>query len=367
MELLRRIGISGLVVCVIFCVLWSNAAMGKQVEMTVTGNPTIKMRADEINAIVKTSVYKAKGNVTIIRGEETLRADEVRFVTQGKLAELNGNVVLKSPDFRATCDRLVANFEFNIGKIYNGKVFFPENNYYLSGDEIERTGPDTFVVIEGRATSCDGPDPAWSITGRNIEVEREGFATAWGASFQTKYMPLVYVPWMTMPVMTRRQSGLLIPGLNQSSRDGFTYSQPFFWAISDSKDATLYLTWMENRGFEPGLEYRFNDWGGTAILQASYLHDNDPPTIDYPLPEGSKAQVDRYWFRGMANFETQSGTEIKMDLDYPSDPKYLDEFKNSHFGYNRSSDLFQDEFGRDPGRTPGSFAEKHSAGFPVDQ
>ena len=42
-----------------------------------------------------------------------------------------------------------------------------------------------------------------------------------------------------------------------SNRDGFQYNQPFFWAISESSDATLFVHYMARRGFKHGVEYRY--------------------------------------------------------------------------------------------------------------
>ena len=321
--------------------------LADQVEITVEGDPPWKLFADEINAYTEDNIYLAKGNVRIIRGEETVRADQARVQAGSQTAELQGNVVMTTKDFKIMCDRVAVNYEYNIGKIYDGKIFFPANNYYVSGDEIERTGPDTFMVTRGQATSCDGPNPAWSITGSNISIKREGYATVRNTTFSTSVMPVFYMPWLALPLRTKRQSGLLMPGASNSSRDGFTFTQPYYWAVSDSKDLTFYLTYMGIRGLEPTVEFRYNDWGGKGTFRATYLHDQDPPTIDYPKPDGPKVQEDRYWIRGMSDGATEYGLSWKFDLDIVSDPEYLDEFERSITGYQSTRDQLLSEFGRE--------------------
>ncbi|MEW6265205.1 MAG: LPS assembly protein LptD [Thermodesulfobacteriota bacterium] len=335
-------------VCLLVAVAFvSKTALAQPVEIIIAGEPPWKIQADEIATEKKDQVYLARGHVRMSRGDEFIQGDQARYHADTKMAEIRGRVVMSAADFKITCQRLVINVELNIGKIYDGTVFFPANHYYISGDEIERTGPDTFLVIHGRATTCDGPAPAWALTGENITVEKEGYATARHATFETRLFPLLYFPWLKVPVKAQRQSGLLVPGLSNSTRDGFVFSQPFYWAVNDNKDLTLYLTYMTERGLESTLEGRYNDWGGKGTYRLTYLKDNKPPTIYYQNPKRSKVQEDRYWIRGMSDHKTSRGFEVKFDLDYASDPKYLDEFSGSFTGYNATRQQFLNEFGRE--------------------
>ncbi|MCK7511521.1 MAG: hypothetical protein MZV70_50745 [Desulfobacterales bacterium] len=42
-----------------------------------------------------------------------------------------------------------------------------------------------------------------------------------------------------------------------SPRKGHSATQPFYWAIDDRSDATFYLEYMSERGWKPGVEYRY--------------------------------------------------------------------------------------------------------------
>ncbi|MFH1090843.1 MAG: LPS assembly protein LptD [Pseudomonadota bacterium] len=343
----------GLRVVIIACIsalaaAWSTAALAEQASMNIAGPPAWKLVADKITAYRQDDVYLAEGKVTITRGEDVIQGEHVRYHDKTKVAEVRGNVVFTTSDFKVVCERMVVNLEHNLGKFYNGTAYFPANHYYISGDEIEKTGPDTFYLMRGRATSCDGPNPAWTFTGRNITVRREGYATFKHATFSTRYFPILYAPWLSVPVKRQRQSGLLMPAFSDSTRDGFSFTQPYFWAISDSKDMTIYLTHMGSRGLETTVEFRYDDWGGKGTYRLTYLHDQKPPTIDYPEPYGPTAKEDRYWLRGMSNLETKSGFNVKLDVDLVSDPRYLDEFQGGAVGYNNTRAELFEEFGRVP-------------------
>ena len=224
-------------------------ALAEQAAMTVSGDPPWTMTADRITGDQSNDVFLAEGRVKITRGREVIQADRVRFHDETQTGEARGNVMVTSPDFKVVCRRFVFNLEHNIGKFYDGTAYFPENHYYVSGDEIEKTGPETMFILRGRITSCDGPSPAWMLTGRNITLKREGYATVKHVTLSTRYFPILYMPYLIVPVKSKRQSGLLTPEIATSSRDGLTFSLPYFWAISDSKDMTIYLTHMAHRAF----------------------------------------------------------------------------------------------------------------------
>lgn len=316
--------------------------------MTIEGEPPWTIEADEVTAYQQNQIYIAEGNVKLTRGDEVITGNVARYHAESETAEIKGNVHVVTADIKIVCERLVANLRYNIGKIYNGKVFFPANHYYVAGDEIERTGPDTFLILKGRATTCDGPNPAWTLTGENITVEREGFASVQSATFSTRFFPMLYFPWMRVPLKTKRQSGILTPGIGNSERDGFTFTLPIYWAASDSKDMTIYLNYMSKRGMETTVEGRFRDWGGKGTLRVSYLNDLKEPSISFSNIGEERIVKDRYWIRGMSDLKTESGFDVKLDVDYASDPDYLDEFKESYSGYENTKSEFLKEFGREP-------------------
>ncbi len=326
----------------------TGAAEAKLAEMTFGGDSPWTIVAASITMEQEEDVYMAVGSVRMIRGQDVIEANKVRLHGEEKTAEATGNVIFTSSDVMITCQRLVYDLDKEIGKFYNATFYFPENHYYLSGDEIEKTGPETFFVLRARATSCDGPTPAWMLTGRSMTVEREGYATLTHATLSTRFLPILYTPWIKVPVKAKRQSGLLMPNIQDSERDGLTFTQPYFWALSDSKDVTVYLTHMAYRGLETCLEFRYKDWGGKGTYRLTYLKDLDPPTIDLPAPYGSRVQDERYWVRGLSDMQTDSGFDVKLDIDYVSDPDYLYEFENSYTGYLSTKEQFLEEFGREP-------------------
>ena len=90
--------------------------------------------------------------------------------------------------------------------------------------------------------------PDWKITGKNMTVTIEGYGTIHHAALWAKQVPVLYSPYLIFPAKTERQSGLLVPEAGYSERNGFQFSQPFYWAINDQSDATFTFEHIANRG-----------------------------------------------------------------------------------------------------------------------
>ena len=54
-----------------------------------------------------------------------------------------------------------------------------------------------------------------------------------------KDVPILYLPWISFPLSSARQTGLLFPTLGSSSRSGAILSIPWYWNIAPNQDLTL--------------------------------------------------------------------------------------------------------------------------------
>ncbi len=341
----------------------------RQVVVTIGGDdpdkPAIVIRADEIENARNQHLSRFLGHVSITRGPETITADRALWNDQTNTVELTGNLRIETPDFTIMAGRAVVNLDLYIAKIYEGKAYFPSRNYYVSGAILERLGERTMQIQDGTATTCDGPNPAWTIHADKLTVTEGGYATASGASFNTGRLPIVKVPWMMFPVKNERQTGFLFPAVALSSRDGLTVALPFFWATGENHDLTFTPIWRNDRGLSSTVEGRYHLEEGRGIWQMTYLDDKKPQYFDYKNTPNSQEARERYWLRAMNQWRL-GDWDINLDLDLVSDPLYLAEFRGDLDGFGKSSNLFTQEFGRtvneylDPMRSNTFYAQRAS-------
>lgn len=336
-----------------------------QVEVLLSGPAPVLIKADEIQADQRSRLHRFLGRVSIARGAETITCDEALWNDQTNTAELSGAVRVVTVDFTALANRAVVNLDLNLAKIYDGRAFFPTQNYYINGALIERLGENKIRIVDGQATTCDGPSPSWTIKAENITISSGGYAMATGVSFNSRYSPILASPFFMFPVKSERQTGFLLPYIGTSSRDGLMLSLPFFWATGENHDLTITPVWREDRGLTTNLEARYHSRWGRGIWQYSFLDDKDALFFSYNNRGGQAEAKNRYWLRGQNDWRL-GDWELALDLDLVSDPLYLKEFRDHIDGFYASERLFRGQFGRsfnevfDPVRTSFLYAQKAS-------
>jgi LPS-assembly protein len=307
--------------------------------------------ADKLSYNEKEGVYEAEGNVVITSKEQVLSAQKAIYNEKTGIVEVSGDVALEVKGDTLKAERAVLDLNTNTGQITKGRLFLRKNHFHISGEHMERTGPDTYNCTRCRITTCDGETPDWSISGSKVSVTLEGYGTIKNPVFRIHDLPFFYLPYGIFPAKTERQSGLLLPRLGESALNGFEIELPIYWAMADQMDATFYERYMSNRGLMQGFEYRYvaNEKSKGSFLfdilkdkiEEKDLSNHDQAAIG-PFPRTNDI---RYWLRGKSDQTLPLGMNAKLDLDYVSDQDYLREFQTGLFGYQGRPDLGS-EFGR---------------------
>jgi LPS-assembly protein len=267
----------------------------------------------------------------------------------------SGHVKMSVGEDIVTGSKIEIDLKTETGTIFDGTLFIKEKHYYIKGSKIKKISENSYTVEKASISTCDGKTPAWKITGRNLDVTIEGYGAVKHATLWAKKVPVLYSPYLYFPVKIKRQSGFLPPQAGLSERKGFEYIQPYFWAISESSDATFYFHHMQERGQKIGAEYRYilkNLSKGTAMYDYLYDRKIDDGTGDssqkwgYPDDDVLRPNNDRYWFRMKHDQQLPYNFSSKLDLDIVSDQDYLNEFKTGYTGFEETNEYFYETFGR---------------------
>lgn len=325
-----------------------------------------QIEANEIFYDDTSSLYIAKGNVTITKQDKTLSADYISFDHKTMKAYAQGNVIMTAGEDTITGSSIDIDLETQTGTVENGFLFVKENNFYIKGEKIQKLGENTYYVENASVTTCEGENPDWIITGKSIKVTLEGYGLVKHAALWAKKVPVLYTPFLVFPAKTKRQTGFLFPEMGHSDRWGGYFIQPFFWAIGENSDATFYEHYMHRRGHKLGLEYRYVlSEQSKGTLMYDYLNDRkiDDGTLDssekwgYENDDEIRPNNHRYWFRMSHQQAMPYNFFAKLDLDIVSDQDYLYEFKDGMTGFKETETYFNKNFGRvfddynDPVRT----------------
>jgi len=230
-----------------YCSLFTNHCSAE--EQTIITSETLEY-------IKEISTYIAKGNVKIQRADTVIEADEMRYNEQTSAVTAAGAVRYSDAETSITASRAELNLEAKTGMLYNAEIFYRKDNYRISGKEIEKKGEKYYFSPEATFTTCDTP-PAWCFRGRDIDFLIGKELRARDVSFRIKDIPVLYSPYIRAAILTERQTGFLMPSIGYSNLRGGYLNVPFFWAISENRDATIIMDIFTKRGVGEGLEYRY--------------------------------------------------------------------------------------------------------------
>lgn len=309
------------------------------------------LRSERMQVFEKRNVVEAERNVLLTKGDESLQADFARYFWDTNWVYLRGNIRIRfGPD---TLEAETAEFDLEneVGWLNNGQIFLEETNMYVTGERIKKTGPESYSFDQAEVTTCDGPDPAWSLQTSRGSITLDGYARMTHPRFKIKGHPVLYSPYLVLPAKKKRQSGALMPEFSTGDRNGVSLNQPYYLVIDEDQDATLYANMMSKRGLMLGLEYRTTpDLMSKGYFRADWLSDSleDEDIDQFKNDDLERPNADRYWIRGKYNGKLLTPDwRTKFDVDLVSDQDYLRDFDSGMSGFDNSREIFLSEFGRD--------------------
>ena len=237
-------------------------------------NEALTITAETLSYIADEHLFIAEGNVTIRYREATLTADYVEFNEISGDALAIGDVLYEEGIETVSADQAEFNLNSEQGIITMGELAL-DDDQYISGQEIIKTGEKTYTVKKGSFTACDSSWPAWQFRSSTAKIHEGQYLQAWNTVGYIKGIPVFYFPYFVYPIKTDRQSGFLIPEPGHSTTNGYSLSNAYYWVINRSQDATFRHTYYENRGHRFSLEYRYvysDDTEGE--LYAQYIHED---------------------------------------------------------------------------------------------
>lgn len=335
----------------ILTALYSQSSWGNLQEQCLSGVPhfsgevtqgnlnELPVEIEANNAEITPISAKYDGNVEVKQGNRSLNANSLSVLRDGKeqrMAEVSNGFKYK--------DTLIQ-LEGNSAKInLNNKDSWGENVDYQF---VNRQGRGKANSVESNAkerkmknatfTSCLPNDESWSIEAKEIRQDIEGeYAEMWHARFKIHGVPVFYTPYFQLPLGNRRRSGMLIPSVGTSSRDGYYYEQPIYWNIATNMDATFTPKYMSKRGWQLNTEFRYLTPFGEGTLAGEYIHRDR--LKDYV--DNNRSRHLFYWTHNSSFLENW-----RLDLDYTrvSDEFYFTDFNSK---YGASTDGYANQIAR---------------------
>ena len=203
-------------------------------------------------------------------------------------------------------------------KLYFDKNTFGnnENDPRLFGRSLSDNSEET-LVYKGIFTTCkyrDNDDcPPWTIKADQVRHNKNKKTIEYKNAWLSLYdKPVVYFPFFFHPDPTvERQSGLLMPVINNSKSLGSSLQIPYYNVLSDNKDFTISPRFFFNDKFLVQSEYR-------QVNSASNFE------VDQSINTSNHGSNSHLFAEYSSNFNEN---KIKFNLQTTSNKKYLKKYE----------------------------------------
>ena len=284
----------------------------------------------------------ASGGLIISYPTGIVEANEGEFNISSKEAILKGDVRIGDSSADIVTDYAELNLDSGVGNMKETDIFFPEGDYLVYSKETQKLEEETFKFSDVRLTTCNCPSGRsclpWEVTADEVEITRNGYGHLYDCKLRVMDVPVFYFPYLIFPVKTDRQTGLLTPTFGGGSGGEVNYSQPFFWAINDSTDATI--TGRIETGIRYGVELevrkqlsRQHEFEGALLYFNESARGDD---LDGTILTGlADPTIDENRFAGYLDYSYSASSDSSMPFQIIIDGNYV------------SDDLILREIGKD--------------------
>jgi LPS-assembly protein len=289
---------------------------------------TITILADS-SGIHKNKVAKFTGNVVLLNNQQTILANEIELNREASTVSATGNIHFQNQGIDIFADQLNISDSLTATTLTN-------TNYQLvgvaghGGAEKISVSKAGLSLIDSSFTTCYGASPDWQLNASEINISKEdNYLEAYNAIFSIFDVPVLYLPYFTIPIGDNRQSGFLYPEIGSSGKSGFKTSIPYYWNIAPNMDATITPKYMSKRGTQLMTEFRYlhNEQYGKVDIE--YLDRDDQLTNNNDARYLARVQhvgtfSDR--FRAYVDYTTMSDDNYLVDIGskhYNANDAYL--------------------------------------------
>jgi LPS-assembly protein len=267
------------------------------------------------------------GGVTLLTQDNSVVADQLSVNRRTSTVDASGDIHFQNKGIDIFADSL------NINQLQK-TTSLTATSYQLNGSaghgsakEININGKGkTLSFIDSSFTTCYDPVPDWQMRASEINISSDKKSLeAYHARFSLFDVPILYVPYLTMPISNDRMSGFLYPEISTSNNSGLEVETPYYVNIAENIDATITPRYMSERGTQLMTELRYLDGLQSGQIDIEYLN-KDKKLIN---------NDDSRYLARLQHIGTFS-ERFRAHVDYTtiSDDNYLVDLGSSQFNAN---------------------------------
>ena len=227
------------------------------------------------NLVIKENIITAKGNVLVYSPEYYITADRLIYDRNTTTLELFNNVnILKKDKQIVFSEYAFLNMKDELNKFKPMLLLDSKEKLWFNSTDSKKID-DLYQLKKSTLSSCDCDDPDWSIgfTSGDYNTTKQWMNT-YNTTLYVKSVPVFYTPYFGYPTAKVRKSGLLKPTIGWSNQEGLLYAQPIYIAPALNYDFEYIPHIRSQRGTGQALKYRYTDSQySTVKIETGYFKE----------------------------------------------------------------------------------------------
>lgn len=245
-----------------------------------TGGGEMTLQADQQRLVGK--IFYADGNVDVVYESARLRADHIEYNTETQEINARGHVQLDYKNQHVEAADASYNLRtgqgafhevrgtFTVQRKPSATLLVSPNPIYFEAREAERVSEDEYKIRGAWLTVCNPDHPTWKFYAPKATIRLQKSVLLENGNFRVLSVPVLYLPYATIPGEKRRDSGFLVPQAGRTTQKGTVLGDAFYWAPLDWLDTTVGGEYYSARGWSQRGEFRMKPWEDTS-LDATYF------------------------------------------------------------------------------------------------
>lgn len=217
--------------------------------------------------------FQFSGNIQLKRNQQYLSADKATYFKADGQLQAQGNIHFQTPKIVIKGDHATLNLFKESGEIKQAQYYL--NQRLAHGQATTFNFSEKRITMkQGSYTTCSDPDHGWLLRAAELSIdEAKNEGVAKHVRLEMARLPVFYFPWISFP-LAGRKSGFLSPNIDNSDRNGFDMSLPYYLNLAPQRDMTLAPRFISKRGLQLAGELRYLYPRSNGILLSEYLaHD----------------------------------------------------------------------------------------------
>jgi len=235
----------------------------------------VTIDAERIDGIGQLEV-SARGAAEINQGDLTIFGDYLKYNQEFGRIDADGGVRLQLGTDRFSGPRLRYSTLDDTGTL-------DETRFSTQGDlpahgsaqSVEFLGRQKYRLKDAIYTTCRPDKEDWTIEAEELDLNYETeVGTAHKARLRFYDTTILYGPYASFPLESRRKTGLLTPYYSHSSTRGLETGIPFYLNIAPEFDDTVTPVLMTKRGALLKNDFRYLQKGYAGELRLEYMPED---------------------------------------------------------------------------------------------